>query len=596
MVPQVYDKSMRRLAYLENATAIGYELPLNELWTASFSLPADDPKNEYCSVSNYVEIYDGEFRIGLFRIIGQELTRENEAYCVYRCEHVLATLLGDLIYKYMQIGNVGVYTDQVLRYLLDRQEVKHWELAGCDFRRQFEYNFENTNLLAALFAVPKCFDQEYQWTWDTTQYPWRLSLRELSQDLGGELRYRKNLLGMTKRTDATNIVNRIYPLGYGEGDNQLDITKANDGQPYLDDVASQAEYGIIKGVLIDQRYESAETLKAYAQQQLSETARPQVSYEVQGIDLFRLTGDDFSQLWPGRIYRVIEEPDNIVVRTRVVNVSKSDVNGDPGAVTVTLANKMPDIAGSISDLQNRALINESYAQGATNLMMQDYADNADVSHPATLQFWVPASAVRINKVLLSVQFEPFRGYSQAVSSTTINLSTTQYAGGTTQTSSAVSLTPQNTVAPDSGGPGQANHNHGIQEGVRLAVVDYNNQIIGNTGFVPAGSHTHGEHTHEVEFEDHYHKITMPSHSHDMQHGIYEGQTADSAVITVDGEVIPEPEDWNEIDLVDYLSKDNSGRIMRNQWHQIRITPNKQSRIVAALFTQLFTNSRGGGDY
>ena len=137
-IPQIFDTDMQRLAYLENASSVGYELPLNALWTASFSLPADDPKNAYCLPLNYVEIYDGEAQIGLFRIIGEDLTRSGDGYRVYSCEHVLATLLNDVLFRYHQIGGTDVKTAAVLQYILNVQTTERWVLDECDFTRKFE--------------------------------------------------------------------------------------------------------------------------------------------------------------------------------------------------------------------------------------------------------------------------------------------------------------------------------------------------------------------------------------------------------------------------------------------------------------------------
>ena len=79
-------------------------------------------------------------------------------------------------------------------------------------------------------------------------------------------------------------------------------------------------------------------------------------------------------------------------------------------------------------------------------------------------------------------------------------------------------------------------------------------------------------------------------------GIFEGETADSVTIFVDGNQLPNLTVYSDIDIVPYLDKDDAGKIIRGTWHEVVIQPNKKSRIVAALFTQLFTNSRGGGDY
>ena len=234
-VPQIFDRNMKRLAFLDNAVSVGYSLEINSLWTATFTLPADDDKNAYCQPLNFVEIFDGDERIDLFRIIGEDLERSNGATRFYDCEHVLATLLSDVLFQYHQYGGGGIKTADVLNYVLARQTTRNWVLGDCDFKRYFEYNWENSTLLAALFAVPECFDSEYMWTWDTTVYPWTISLVAPSDTMKSEVRYAKNMTSMKKTVDASGIANRIYALGYGEGVNQLTIAGVNGGKPYVED-------------------------------------------------------------------------------------------------------------------------------------------------------------------------------------------------------------------------------------------------------------------------------------------------------------------------------------------------------------------------
>ena len=294
-VPQIFDRNMKRLAFLDNAVSVGYSLEINSLWTATFTLPADDDKNAYCQPLNFVEIFDGDERIDLFRIIGEDLERSNGATRFYDCEHVLATLLSDVLFQYHQYGGGGIKTADVLNYVLARQTTRNWVLGDCDFKRYFEYNWENSTLLAALFAVPECFDSEYMWTWDTTVYPWTISLVALSDTMKSEVRYAKNMTSMKKTVDASGIANRIYALGYGEGVNQLTIAGVNGGKPYVEDAMSIQQYGLCSTILVDSRYEVAENLKGYAEQMLAELKNPYVSYEIGAIDLHRLTGDTFSK-------------------------------------------------------------------------------------------------------------------------------------------------------------------------------------------------------------------------------------------------------------------------------------------------------------
>jgi len=53
---------------------------------------------------------------------------------------------------------------------------------------------------------------------------------------------------------------------------------------------------------------------------------------------------------------------------------------------------------------------------------------------------------------------------------------------------------------------------------------------------------------------------------------------------------------DEVDIVPYLDKDDSGRIRRGAWHTIEIKPNTLGRVVASVVSQIFVQSRGGGNY
>ena len=630
-VPQIFDRNMKRLAYLDNAISVGYTLEANSLWTATFTMPADDKKNQYCEPLNYVEIFDGDERIDLFRIIGEDLERGDGATRFYNCEHVLATLLNDVLFQYHQCGGTGIRTAAVLNYILSRQTVKNWVLGSCGFTRQFEYNWENSTLLSALFAVPECFDSDYLWEWDTTGYPWTLSLIAPSEKLKSEIRYAKNMTNIKKTLDATGLANRIYALGYGEGVNQLTIAGVNGGLPYVEDALSIEKYGLCSTILVDTRYEVAENLKAYAKQILRESAEPYVSYEIGAIDLHRLTKDAFSRFRPGEIVRVIDDEDKINLRTRIVSVTKDDAQGDPVTVTVTLANKSQDIAGSISDLQSRALIGETYAQGSTNQQIYNFTDNADTTHPATLKLYISESVVRINKMLLNIQFEPFRAFERAVkggggqttssgggqTTSSGGGSTTSSGGGSTtsagggQTSGGTALESSNIIPNETNG--QAVHNHGLSRNAKLATTEDGKTVSGYQVFVWSGAHVHPAHTHKISAHTHTigshthsvsahthtvqaHTHTISDHTHEIQFGIYEGSRASRAVIKVDGKTIPTPASYDNIDIVAYLSKDGSGKIQRNAWHTVEILPDTMSRIVGAVFSQTFCNSRGGGDY
>lgn len=714
---QVFNQNRQRLAFLQNAFNIGYRKSLNALWTATFSLPAHDPKNRHCQPFNLVELYDGKERVELFRIVGEDFTRSTRSVKVYQCEHVLATLLDDVLFQYHQIGNIGISTTMVINYVLNQQTTQNWRLGVCDFTRFFEYKFENENLLAALYSIPRPFTEQFIWDFDTTSYPWTINLRLLGNDVKSEIRYGKNMTEIVKETDATNVITRLYCLGFGEGDNQLSIRSVNNGLPYLD-APTMAKWGMKASVLVDRRFEDVDSLKAYGQSILNAAQDPFVSYTVQAVDLHKLTGRRYDKFVVGDIVRVVDKESDIFGDFPIIEVGKSDLTGSPGDITVTIANKSRDLAGSITDLQNRALINELYAQGATNQVMVNFADNADVDNPALLKLFVPDSMVRVNSCILHFQFEPFRAYERGVESSqqsvqsttttssevfsstsestqthaastqsqqtptttweqtqtqttdstpastpTTSTTTTQHTstdngGSSTPTSNAVSLLPQNMQDNSGGGFGAANHNHGITHGTHvLTSVNFANQTFTSLAFAASGAHTHGEHSHTVNIPNHSHNfaipghshtvtvpshnhtvtipghshnvtipshshtvtipghshlvtipghghtVTIPAHTHAMLFGIFKTGGASVGRLYVNGRFIQNVSPNTNINLADMLANPNTGKINRNVFHRIEIFPvatshNPQAltRIVANVFLQIFTNSRGAGDF
>ncbi|MEK3950300.1 phage tail spike protein [Paenibacillus sp. FSL H7-0703] len=631
----VYDLQMRRVAFLENAFDIGYDASMNALWTAQFSLPAGDEKNAECQPLYFVEIFDGDVRLELFRILSSAAKRGSGGETItYQCEHVLATLLDDVLFQYHTVGNLGYYTPQVLKYILDRQTTQRWRLGDIQFSHQYEYNWENENLLGALFSVPQPFTDEYMWTFDTTSYPWTLNLVQPSAREEAYIRYGVNLQGIERKVDPSQVTTRIYGLGYGEGVNQLTFADINGGKPYID---AEPEYiqrfGLVQTIFADKRFEFADTLLARCRAMLNELKVPSVQYTVDAAEIYALTKDPIDRFKVGAMVRVQDAEMGVDIVARVLKVSKGDLFGRPGEVKLEIANKTQDIASSIADLRNRMHISEVYAQGATNLDTRDFSDNCDPDHPAILKFYVPDETVRINKVMLSFQTEAFRAYSKAIEGGG-GVSTTTAAGGASvpSTSTSAVQTPTTTTlaatvesastsdkwsqystfvpqAVDMGGE----HNHGIPDGTNLVTSTGENVTFSMSGShshaltsdhshrvtIPGHSHrvTIPGHNHTVEIPEHSHDINLPDHTHEIEYGIYEGPQPNNVSITVDGNAVQiSGTSGNDINIIPYLSKDGDGRVSRGNWHEIQIAPNSLGRVVANVVTQLFVQSRGGGNY
>lgn len=565
---QVYDINMKRVAILENAYKIGYVKQVNNLWTCSFSLPLDDPKRLEVTAKRFIELYDHDKYIGKF-IVNPKKTVKNESdrSITYNCEHVWSTLHSDVLFRYHQLTNWT--TKDVLQYLINQQEVKHWKLGTVEFTRYFHYAWENEDsLLNALVSVPKPFNESYLWTWDDTNYPFTLNLVRATDEKVDVIRYKKNLKGIEKDEDPTGLITRIYPLGYGEGVNQLGIEKVNGGVPYLQAEQSIIDkYGIHKRIWADRRFEDAESLKASGGGLLNRYKQPIktisvdcIDYEL--IDPYKLVKYDIS-----KIVGVYDQDTDTNDDLRIMKLSKTDIYGDPSNIQFEIGNVRDDIGTTITDLQKKQLVNDTYSQGSTNILAYSYNDNCDPENPAVIRFFIPDDLKNINTLDLTYEIEEFRAYSKAtkgggaivestsaggsvVNSTSAGggvVNSTSSGGGSTQTSSSGGGSTQTSTSggggaftSEAGGgavtssSGGGNHRHmmfGFQTkiGDNPAGMDYMNYTAAESNgggaigvAIPAGGEedlwtytASGDHSHSVSIPSHKHQVNIPNHSHSV---------------------------------------------------------------------------------
>lgn len=435
---KVYDQQMKLQAVLENATQVQYQQNENELSTGSFCLPLNDPKIEYCQAHQYVEIEDEPREPMMYRIVSEPgASLINGTLRQFSLEGAEASLLDKVIFGYHQIGGTGTDTEAVLRWLLDWQdEPKRWVLGECDFHYQFEYKFESTHLLPALFSVAGCIADEYTWVFNTNVTPWTVSLKRATTVPSCTLVYMRNMTDIHRVMDATGLVTRLYPVGYGEGINELHIGSVNGGRDYID-ADTISIWGVKEAVYPDKRIEDAETLMARGQVVLNELKTPYFSYTADALDLSRYTGKTWDVFKPGELIRVMDCAERGIVRldARIRSVQKGDVYGAPHGIALTFANGERDITGTINALADRAGIMELYSQGATNMTADQFADNADPENPFEFPLYLDSDMRRINKVLLNISIEAFRSYEKGAAAGGGTSMTSNEGGGHTATSS-----------------------------------------------------------------------------------------------------------------------------------------------------------------
>ena len=374
--------------------------------------------------------------------------------------------------------------------MLSLQTVKRWQLGRCDFRYQFQYSWEKEDLLNALFSIPKCFDSDYHWTYDTDSYPWTINLVRADDARNCEVRYGRNEQSIKRGRDISNLCTRLYCMGSGEGVNQTSIRTVNPtGKSYIDS-PNISKYGVISKLLTDSSISDEATLFAKGKAYLRELENPMYSYTVKALDFYRVTGLEWDLIDEGKLVRLNDTRAKLDLDKRIVSVEKSDIEGNPLDMTVEIATQSSDVSSTLESISAKTAITAQYAQGATNLYAMQASDNADASHPAVMNFYVPMACAKINQVLLSWKLENFRAYETGAAAGGGDVRTTQEGGGSTQTSEAGGATtvsvPQRTVAQaiTSGTPmqdGAVNANTSFAKSIDGGNVSDTGSSSGTTG-------------------------------------------------------------------------------------------------------------------
>lgn len=618
----IYNHATRKkVAVLDNAMQAVEVEKLNGVSELSFSMPSHDVKNEHCAPFNLVRWGNGTY----YRLLDHttEDGQDNTGTIAYTAEHVIATLIDDVIFGTLQIDNWS--TPDVIRKILSLQTTKNWVLGDCEIVKQFSYNWSNENLLVALFSVPNLFVEEYKWVFDTSVYPWTIHLKKLDQAVPPKFYIRdgKNLLSTSRTSKARDVCTRLYALGYGEGINQLNFAKINGGKAYIDaEPEVVAQYGIISRIWEDSRFEDAAALLERAKVILKGYSHPYESFVVSVADIEKLSGETMDRAEAGKIVSF----DGYKTYITQVERRLQEVGSD----AIELANAPEDIVSSIADLADRQRINSVYAQGSTCLYSQSYGDNADQTHPAVIKFYVPQEARQVNKVMLKWELDKFRTYSIGAASgggvtTRSNDEQTTKAGGD-DTTSADKI--ENVTTPNGGGktselnsastttgssgfknvgtgkpywspedPKGKDHYHTVPSSVLL---DHSHSVPRHTHDVPNHNHKFNipSHSHKTKLHDHKisgHTHDLPTHTHKIEYGIYEGPKASSVTLQVGDNNVPLSGE-TEMDITQYLVDPGTGKIARGRFHTIKLTPNSLTRITATLSVQLFIQSVGGGNY
>lgn len=632
----IYDGKTRvKLAETELAFLPTENMVINSVYEMNFSLPYNSATVAHCKPYNYARIGRSK---ELYRIITPKETYKEDGTHImsYKCEHVFSMLINNSIFG--SYTPVGLSTRQVLTSILNKQPVVNWVLGDCDFNLFFSYTWRNETLLTMVLDVPELFLQPYKFEFDTNVYPWVLHLRKINIANPPEFYvWRKSNLKEFERTwDYSNVVNRMYALGNGEGDDNLNRTMVsmyNGGKPYVDATKTPAPY-TIEGIFEDRKYTDGKALLDALNAMMAAMSVPRESVAAKAADLSFKANSGSPAPYVGKT-TMFEGWRSYITR---YFIDYEDRNNNE----IEMANSPNDIAKVVADYMNRLRANSNYAAGAPNIWQDSQQQNCTPTIPLLLSIYVPATVQVVNRVNLRYKFDRFRNYAvtaeqseQGITTAESNsrqtsstqpgesyTSTTQpgqastsdyyYPPTETTNSSSVNSTTQ---------PEEITQQQFVTERTTLDYSQVGKYSHGHTYFLAADDlpHVHGiSHTHTVYLqrhshnftppahnhsvstsphshtvEPHTHRLTIPAHTHKMVTGMTFGPRATSATIKIEGVAIPFAIPANtDYDIAPYIPKDADGLIKRGQTIEVEIYPNTDSFVMGTLTPIMYMLSDG----
>ena len=393
------DMGLTEIARL-HPTLLSLTETLAPLSSAEMTLPEGEPE---VTVGMFMELFTAAGSAGVFRVetATRRIAGDGGQHLVL--QHALCTLSDEVLPGYVELSGTA---EEVMSDLLARQGCDRWQLGEVP-DEMLDCSWENENLLTALLSLTESMEGAYRWDYDFSTEPWTLSLLPLPGESFCEVRAGRSLTAARITIDRMDLCTRLYPLGYGEGADQLNIRKVNGGLRYLT-ADTAAVWGVVKRIWVEPSITKAARLKAAARRMLEKCKNPVVTVEVEADELCSLTGEAIDRFRVGEMCRLPLPDWGVMMDERVTQLHRPDVYGEPTRVTLTLANRAATAVDDLSALARQSAVSLQYSQGAPSEHVLHFSDVCDAAHPARLRFFLPQDAVNVNRARVLFSLEKYR--------------------------------------------------------------------------------------------------------------------------------------------------------------------------------------------
>jgi len=325
---EVHDTSGNLVSVLQNAHSIFYSENINQAPMLRFSIPADDSKEEFLVKPYEIWLRDYEPEspeiVNKFRLSKRIDGRQDTIITSIECDGILNQLADEQHIVDYEASSQTV--TQIVTALLALQVLTPSITIGTISPTNTVSMKASTGdtLLRTLLNLRDMVGG-YIYVDDDRALQWASSI---GQDVGQQIRYQKNLLGVNKETDFTTIANRIYAYGSGSGSSRVKLSQAAGSPPdYVEDATSQSAYGINVKTFIDRSITDPDALLLWANRKLADLKDPLITYSVDNTDLSQSVegGFEFEPITLGSTIQLIDEDLGLDVSVHVVKITHRDL-------------------------------------------------------------------------------------------------------------------------------------------------------------------------------------------------------------------------------------------------------------------------------
>ena len=356
-MPGLLDGELQEVARLR-VRAGQFQLSADDVSQATLTIPEDGP---VVGLRDWVSLYDVDGLMGIYRVtnIAQTVKRSIQLTLLHGID-ILADSYWAEEREYT--GNVRGYLEALLAQqtaLIDG--TAPWALGDCeDTETQLKVKISYGRLSELIReAVPE--GGGYQLEYDQSVWPWRVHLRAKPTTAAAEFRVARNITSATVTYNDADLCTRLILSNTSGGESRVRVYNAG--------AIAQAEWGIVtKTASID----TSDTLtsdswpeaEAWVANFFRLHAAPSVQIQIEGRELYRLTGDRWDRASLGRVCRVSLPEYGHTFEERAVSLTYPDPWGDPDRVVVSLANALPQFSEQVKLIEKTAQSASRAAGGA----------------------------------------------------------------------------------------------------------------------------------------------------------------------------------------------------------------------------------------